>query len=285
MISALPGRAPSNRTEFAYDPRSTYEDFRAMTDFKMFDLTGKVAVVTGGNGGIGLGYARGLAKAGANIAIWARNAKKSEAAKAELTELGAEVLSLSCDVGSEEETVAAVKATLDRFGRIDSCFANAGFGHGADPLKLEMEDWRRVMRVNLDGVFLSFRETAKHMVERGGGGKLVATSSITEIFGAPIQPHYAASKGALGALVRSMAVRLGRHDIQVNGILPGWIKTDATDMASGNEKFQKIITGRTPARRWGTTEDLEGIAVYLASDASRFHTGDSLRVDGGYAIF
>ena len=115
--------------------------------------------------------------------------------------------------------------------------------------------------------------------------ELVATSSITEIFGAPIQPHYAASKGALGALVRSMAVRLGRHDIQVNGIQPGWIQTEATDMASANEKFKKIITGRTPARRWGTTEDLEGIAVYLASDASRFHTGDSIRVDGGYAIF
>ncbi len=256
-----------------------------MTDLKIFDLTGKVAVVTGGNGGIGLGFARGLARAGASVAIWARNREKSEAAKAELEDLGADVLIVGCDVASEEETVAAVETTLDRFGRIDSCFANAGFGHGADPLKLEMKDWRRVLEVNLDGVFLSFRETAKHMVERGGGGKLIATSSITEIFGAPMQPHYAASKGALGALVRSMAVRLGRHDIQVNGIQPGWIITDATGPAAENGKFQEIITRRTPARRWGTTEDLEGIAVYLASDASRFHTGDSLRVDGGYAIF
>ena len=251
----------------------------------MFDLTGKVAVVTGGNGGIGLGFARGLAKAGANVAIWARNAEKSKAAEAELRGLGADVLTVACDVASEDETIAAVKTTLDRFGRIDSCFANAGFGHGADPLKLELKDWRRLMAVNLDGVFLSFRETAKHMVERGGGGKLVATSSITEIFGAPIQPHYAASKGALGALVRSMAVRLGRHDIQVNGIQPGWIHTEATELASGNEKFQEIIRRRTPAHRWGTTADLEGIAIYLASDASRFHTGDSIRVDGGYAIF
>lgn len=256
-----------------------------MTDFSMFDLTGKVAVVTGGNGGIGLGFARGLAKAGANVAIWARNQEKCEAAKKELEGLGAEVLTVACNVASEEDTAAAVASTLDRFGRIDSCFANAGFGHGADPLKLDMKDWRRIMETNLDGVFLSFRETAKHMVERGGGGKLVATSSITEIFGAPIQPHYAASKGAIGALVRSMAVRLGRHDIQVNGIQPGWIVTEATDLASGNDKFQDIITKRTPVRRWGTTEDLEGIAVYLASDASRFHTGDSIRVDGGYAIF
>ena len=256
-----------------------------MTDFGIFDLTGKVAVVTGGNGGIGLGLARGLAKAGANIAIWARNAAKCEAARAELEALGVDVSTVACDVASEDDTVAATKATLDRFGRIDSCFANAGFGHGADPLKLEMEDWRRLMSVNLDGVFLSFRETAKHMVERGGGGKLVAISSITEIFGAPIQPHYAASKAGLGGLIRSLAVRLGRHDIQVNSILPGWIETAATDPARNHEKLSDTIVRRTPARRWGTTEDLEGIAVYLASDASRFHTGDSIRIDGGYAIF
>jgi NAD(P)-dependent dehydrogenase (short-subunit alcohol dehydrogenase family) len=256
-----------------------------VSDFRIFDLSGKVAVVTGGNGGIGLGMARGLARAGANVAIWARNEAKSESACKELEGLGAETLSVPCDVASEDDTRAAVQATLDRFGRIDSCFANAGFGHGADPLKLKMEDWRRLLATNLDGVFLSFRETAKHMVERGGGGKLIAISSITEIFGAPIQPHYAAGKAALGGLVRSMAVRLGRHDIQVNSILPGWIVTDATNLAMGNEKLSNTIVKRTPARRWGQTEDLEGIAVYLASDASRFHTGDSLRVDGGYSIF
>jgi len=256
-----------------------------MTNLEMFDLTGKVAVVTGGNGGIGLGFARGLAKAGADIAIWARNEAKCASAKAELEGLGAQVLTIPCDVALEADNVAATKATLDRFGRIDSCFANAGFGHGSDPLKLSLEDWRRVLAVNLDGVFLSFRETARHMVERGGGGKLVATSSITEIFGAPMQAHYAASKGALGALVRSMAVRLGPKDVQVNAIQPGWIITDATAPASENERFEELITRRTPVRRWGTTADLEGIAVYLASDASRFHTGDSIRIDGGYTIF
>jgi NAD(P)-dependent dehydrogenase (short-subunit alcohol dehydrogenase family) len=256
-----------------------------MADFQMFDLTGKVAVVTGGNGGIGLGLARGLAKAGASIAIWARNQEKCQAAQRELEALGAEVLALTCDVAREDDNAVATKATLDRFGRIDSCFANAGFGQSADPLKLAVEDWRRLMSVNLDGVFLSFRETAKHMVERGGGGKLVAISSITEIFGSPVQPHYAASKAALGGLVRSMAVRLGRNDIQVNSILPGWIETDATAPAMNHEKLSDTIVRRTPARRWGTTADLEGIAVYLASDASRFHTGDSIRVDGGYSIF
>jgi NAD(P)-dependent dehydrogenase (short-subunit alcohol dehydrogenase family) len=256
-----------------------------MTDFSMFDLTGKVAVVTGGNGGIGLGLARGLAKAGANVAIWARNEAKSESASRELEALGAEVLCVPCDVADEADTAKALELTLERFGRVDSCFANAGFGHGADPLKLSLEDWRRLMATNLDGVFLSFRETARHMVERGGGGKLVAITSIVEIFGAPMQAHYSASKAGLGGLVRSMAVRLGRHDIQVNSILPGWIVTDATKPAVGNEKLSDIVVKRTPARRWGDTSDLEGVAVYLASDASRFHTGDSLRVDGGYSIF
>ena len=256
-----------------------------MTDFRIFDLSGKVAVVTGGNGGIGLGLARGLAKAGANIAIWARNEAKSEQARKELEGLGAEVLCVGCDVSSEDDTVSAVQETLGHFGRIDSCFANAGFGHAADPVKLSLEDWRRLMATNFDGVFLSFRETTKHMIDRGGSGKLVAITSITEIFGAPVQAHYAAGKAGLGGLVRSMAVRLARHDIQVNSILPGWIVTDATGPAVENEKLSEVVVRRTPARRWGQTEDLEGVAIYLASDASRFHTGDSLRVDGGYSIF
>lgn len=251
----------------------------------MFDLSGRVAVVTGGNGGIGLGLARGLAKAGAKLAIWARNPDKSRDAARQLESLGAEVASVGCDVSREQDVAAAVTATLERFGRIDSCFANAGFGHGADPLKLELGDWRRVMATNLDGAFLTLRETAKHMVERGGGGKLVAISSISERFGAPLQPHYAASKAGLGGLVRSLAVRLARHDVQVNEILPGWIATDATGPALANEKLDRTIVRRTPAHRWGETADLEGIAVYLASDASRFHTGDSIRLDGGYSIF
>lgn len=256
-----------------------------MPDLSMFDLSGRVAVVTGGNGGIGLGLARGLAQAGAKLSIWARNRDKCEAAARELESLGAEVSTLGCDVSSEEEVAAAVAATLERFGRIDACFANAGFGHAADPLKLELADWRRLMRTNLDGAFLTLREAARHMVARGGGGKLVAISSISERFGAPVQPHYAASKAGLGALVRSLAVRLARHDVQVNEIQPGWIVTDATAAGRAHEKLDRAIVQRTPAHRWGETSDLEGIAVYLASDASRFHTGDSIRIDGGYSIF
>jgi NAD(P)-dependent dehydrogenase (short-subunit alcohol dehydrogenase family) len=251
----------------------------------LFDLTGRVAVVTGGNRGIGLGMARGLARAGASLALWARDAARSARAEQELRALGAEVLCVACDVSREDDVRAARGATLERFGRVDAGFANAGFGASGNLLELPLEDWRRLLAVNLDGAFLTFRELARHMVERGGGGKLVAISSITEIFGSPLQPHYAASKAALGALVRSYAVGLARHDIQVNAVQPGWIRTAATVAAQRHEPLDAAILRRTPARRWGAPEDLEGIAVYLASDASRFHTGDSLRIDGGYSIF
>ena len=252
---------------------------------KLFDLSGRVAVVTGGNRGIGLGISRGLARAGARLLLWARDAERSREAVAELEALGAEAAALACDVSREADVERALAQSLERFGRVDVCFANAGFGSGANPLKLSLEQWRALLAVNLDGAFLTLRAVARHMVERGGGGKLVAISSISEIFGSPKQPHYAASKAALGALVRSLAVELGRHDIQVNAILPGWITTDATAPALAHEPLNRAVLHRTPARRWGTPEDLEGIAVYLASDASRFHTGDSIRVDGGYSVF
>jgi NAD(P)-dependent dehydrogenase (short-subunit alcohol dehydrogenase family) len=150
---------------------------------------------------------------------------------------------------------------------------------------MSLEDWRRVLAVNFDGAFLTMRDAARHMKERGGGGKLIAISSISEIFGSPKQPHYAAGKAGLGALVRSLAVELARYDIQVNSILPGWIVTEATAPAQSHEPLNKVVMKRTPARRWGKPEDLEGIAVYLASNASNFHTGDSIRVDGGYSVF
>ena len=251
----------------------------------LFDLRGRAAVVTGGNRGIGLGIARGLARAGARVAIWARDEARSREARAELLGLGAEALCVACDVSSEGDVRAATRETLERFGRIDACFANAGFLASADPLRLSLEAWRGLLAVNLDGAFLTFREVARHMVERGGGGKLVAIGSIAERFGTPRQPHYAASKAALASLVRSFAVELARHDVQVNALLPGWIATEATAPAQAHAALDEAILRRTPARRWGAPEDLEGIAVYLASDASRFHTGDSIRVDGGYSIF
>ncbi len=251
----------------------------------LFDLRGRVAVVTGGNNGIGLGLARGLARAGADVAIWARSQDRSQAAAAELEELGVRALPVVCDIGSEASIRAACATTVGELGRIDSCFANAGFGDSYHPLRASLERWRRVLDVNLDGTFLTLREVARHMVERGGGGKLVTISSITERFGAAKQPGYAASKAALGALVRSLAIELARHDIQVNNLQPGWIVTDATESMRENELLSKTVVKRTPARRWGEPADFEGIAVYLASDASRFHTGDTICIDGGYSIF
>ncbi len=251
----------------------------------MFDLSGRVAVVTGGNGGIGLGMARGLAKAGADIAIWARNEQKSASAQRELEALGSRVLALHCDVSSEADIASAMAKTLEGLGRVDVCIANAGYGAPGDPMKLTLKRWRELMSVNLDGTFLTFREAARHMIDRGEGGKLIAISSISEIFGAPAQAHYASSKGGLEAFVRSLAVRLGRHKICVNSIQPGWIVTDATAGAVEHKVLNDTILHRTPIRRWGTTEDLEGIAVYLASSASNFHTGDTIRIDGGYSVF
>ena len=251
----------------------------------LFDLTGHVAVVTGGNRGIGLGMARGLARAGADVAIWSRSEGQNEIAAGELAELGVRALPVACDIGSEASIEAACAATVKALGRIDSCFANAGFGDYYSPLKASLERWRRVLDVNLDGSFLTLREVAKHMVERGGGGKLVTISSITERFGAAKQPGYAASKAALGALTRSLAIELARHDIQVNNLQPGWIETDATQPMRDNDKLRETVVHRTPARRWGTTADFEGIAVYFASRASDFPTGDTLCIDGGYSIF
>jgi NAD(P)-dependent dehydrogenase (short-subunit alcohol dehydrogenase family) len=251
----------------------------------MFDLSGRVAVVTGGNRGIGLGIARGLAQAGAAVAVWARDAARNEAAVKELEGLGARALALPCDVADEAQLARATAETVGALGRIDVCVANAGFSYLKATLELSLEEWRNVTRVDLDGVFLTFREVAKHIIARGGGGKLIAISSIGEIFGMARQVPYAASKGGLGSLVRSLAVELARHDIQVNGVQPGWIVTDATQPLLEWKVFHDTIVHRTPARRWGKPEDVAGACVYLASDAARFHTGDTLRVDGGYSVF
>jgi NAD(P)-dependent dehydrogenase (short-subunit alcohol dehydrogenase family) len=252
---------------------------------KLFDLSGKAIVVTGGNRGIGLGIARGLAKQGAALSLWARDAARNEEAAQELAELGADVHTVACDVSSEQGIVDATTATIERFGRIDAGFANAGYGAPVNPMELGLDGWRELLSVNLDGAFLTFRELGRHMSSREGGGKLVAISSISSWYGTPLQPHYAASKGGLDSLVRSFAVLLSRHDVQVNSVQPGWIETEATAPALKIAKINDAVVKRTPARRWGDVSDLEGIAVYLASDASRFHTGDTLRVDGGFSVF
>jgi NAD(P)-dependent dehydrogenase (short-subunit alcohol dehydrogenase family) len=251
----------------------------------LFDLRGHVALVTGGNGGIGLGMARGLAEAGATLAVWGRNAGKNETAVAELRALGATVESFQVDVADEAQVVTSMRDTVARLGRVDSCFANAGVGLAAPFTEMTVSQWNAVVDVNLVGAFLCFREASKHMIERGGGGKLVGIASIGSVHGMPRQAQYSASKAGLCALVRSLAVELARHGIQANAILPGWIETDMTESARSWDKLRETVVQRTPARRWGRPEDFAGVAVYLASKASDFHTGDTIRVDGGYAVF
>ena len=256
--------------------------------YKPFDLTGKAALVTGGNSGIGLGMARALAEAGADVAIWGTNAAKNAAAQAELAETGRKVLALICDVSDEAAVEAAFAETVKVLGRVDGCFANAGVSGrsgGTSFAQMQSEEWRRVLKVNLDGAFFTFRAAARHMVERGGGGVLVGTASLAAIEGAARSEHYAATKGGLISMIRALAVEFARHGVRANAILPGWIETDMTANAIGNEKFAKNVLPRIPMRRWGTGGDFGGIAVYLMSQASAYHTGDTFLIDGGYAVF
>ncbi len=254
--------------------------------YQPFNLSGKVALITGGNGGIGLGMAQALAEAGASIALWGTNAKKNEAARRSLEKTGVKVLALECDVGDEQAVDQAFAATLKEMGRVDGCFANAGVSGRANSfLEMSSEEWHRVLRVNLDGAFYTFRAAARHMAERGTGGTLVGTASLAAIEGQPRGEQYAATKGAMISMVRALAVEFARHKVRANAILPGWIDTDMTTRWLENDTFRSKVLPRVPVRRWGTGADFGGIAVYLMSDASQYHTGDTFVIDGGYSIF
>ena len=254
-----------------------------------FDLSGRGAVVTGGNGGIGLGMARALLAAGARVAIWGSNAQKTEDAKAQLAaECGdaACVHGFVCDVADEAQVDATFAASAAALGRVDACFANAGVSaKGVMLVDMSLEEFRRVQRVNVEGVFLTLRAAARHMAADGKGGSLVATASTAAIEGAARNSHYGASKGAVVSFVRALAVELARHRIRVNSILPGWIATDMTERSIGNPKFIDAVLPRIPARRWGTIADFGGVAVYLASEASAYTTGEQFVIDGGYTKF
>lgn len=250
------------------------------------DLTGHVALITGGNSGIGLGMAMGLANAGASVAVWGTNAEKNAAAAEQLQATGVQVHTEQCDVSDEAAVIASFAATVAALGKVDSMFANAGISHSVGSITdLEFSDWRRIMDINLDGAFLTMREAARHMVERGGGGSIVAVSSTSAIHGAPNQPHYGASKSALLGLVRAMAVGMARHQIRVNALLPGWTETPMLVPGKANQKFVDATVGRTPVRRWADPAEFGPIAVHLADPALTFHTGDTVVVDGGYTVF
>lgn len=250
-----------------------------------FDLTGTVALVTGGNGGIGLGMAEGLAAVGADVCIWGRNPEKNAAALEVLAVHGSGVDSIVTDVSEEDDVEDAFAATIERFGKVDAVFANAGIpSWGNRFTDATTEEWRTVTGVNLEGVFLTLRAAVRHLMNRGEGGSLVTTSSLSSLLGMPRGAAYSSSKAAVSALVRSIAVEYGRYGIRANAILPGWIETEMTEGLMTDERFQQSQLGRTSMRRWGKPDDFAGIAIYLASDASRFHTGDTIVIDGGYLI-
>jgi len=257
----------------------------------IFDLTGRVAVITGGNGGIGLGIAQALAAQGCNISLWGRSAEKNKSAAASLSALPGKVDTRVCDVTDAASVNATMKATLDTFGRVDGCFANAGIGGGGRRSFIERteEEWRTMFATNLDGVFHAFQAAARHMTDRANAGdafgRLIATSSLASIFGTARNEHYAATKAAINALVRALAVELARYGITANAILPGWIKSDMTAGIMGNEKFVANVMPRIPQRRFGEPSDFGGIAVYLMSKASSYHTADCFVIDGGYTAF
>jgi hypothetical protein len=256
--------------------------------YKAFDLSGKTVLITGGNSGIGLGMAEALAQSGAAVCIWGTNADKNAAALAKLKSHGGKALALHCDVGDEQEVEQRFAETVAALGPVHACFANAGVSGRANVksfAEMSTEEWQRVTRVNLDGAFYTLRAAARHMVGHGKGGALVGTASLAAISGAARSEHYAATKGGLISMIRALAVEFARNRIRANAILPGWIETAMTEKALNWDKFRDKVLPRVPMRRWGQPGDFGAIAVYLVSDASSYHTGDTFLIDGGYSLF
>jgi len=250
----------------------------------LFDLRGRVALVTGGNGGIGLGMARGMAQAGAALAIAGRNMKKSEAAAAELAKLDVKTAVLEVDVANEASCRKMIDDTVKRLGRLDILVNNAGINIRKVPNELALEEWKQVIDVNLTSAFICSHAVYPRMKE-AGGGKIINIGSMLSIFGASFAPAYGASKGGVVQLTKSLAVAWAIDNIQVNAVLPGWIDTDLTKKAREEVSgLNAMVLMRTPARRWGKPEDHAGVAVFLASKASDFVTGTSIPVDGGYSV-
>jgi 2-deoxy-D-gluconate 3-dehydrogenase len=251
---------------------------------KLFDLSGKVAIVTGGNGGIGLGMAQGLAEAGAAVAIVGRNEAKSLEAVAQLKQHGAKAISVIADVTDKSAVTAMAERVAKELGRIDILVNNAGINIRKPPQALALEEWDSVIKTNLTSAFLC-SQAAYPAMKAAGGGKIINIGSMMSIFGASFAPAYAASKGGIVQFTRSCAVAWAADNVQVNAILPGWIDTDLTKRAREQiDGLHDRVLARTPAMRWGAISDFAGIAVFLSSPASDFVTGIAIPIDGGYSI-
>lgn len=250
---------------------------------EFFNLEGKVALVTGGNGGIGLAYAKGLVKAGAKVAIWGRNRTKNGAAIKALKELGGDVADFVCDVTISQEVDTVFAETMKRFGQVDICFANAG-GGGPKGMLHQLDDaaWNSVLDLNLNSVVYTYRKVIAQLLERKAAGKLIVTSSVAGLLGMGFSTGYSTTKAAVLGLTRALAVELGRNNIQVNAILPGYIPTEMS--LKTPPAFKEAMARRSCSGKAGTLEEMEGIAVFLASSASNFMTGQSIILDGGHTV-
>jgi NAD(P)-dependent dehydrogenase (short-subunit alcohol dehydrogenase family) len=256
----------------------------------LFDLSGKVTVITGGNSGLGLGFARGIAKQGGSVVVWARNAEKNAAAKKELESYGVRAGAQQVDVSSEEQVIAGYEALMKDFGRVDCVIANAGLppSPSRSIFDVSTKDYHDFLAVSMHGAFYTLREGARLMVKRAEagepGGSLVFCGSLSMFKGLPGKVAYAGSKAALGAMIRSMAVEFGKYGIRANSIAPGYIKTGMTGEGGELSPLDKYFAAKNPIPRPGYAADFEGIAAYLASDASSFHSGDTITIDGACMV-
>ena len=251
----------------------------------LFDLHGKTALITGGNGGIGLGIATGFAESGANIAVAGRNTTKTEEVVANFRERNTSAIGIEVDVANQESVEDMITNTLEAFGQIDILVNNAGIGIRNLPHEYNLEDWNKVININLTGAFLCSKAVYPNMKTRGSG-KIINIGSMTSIFGLDWAIAYASSKGGIVQLTKTLAVSWAKDGIQANSILPGWIHTDLTQGIKDNyqDRYDHILS-RIPENRWGEPADLSGTAIFLASDASNYVTGVSIPVDGGYTSF
>jgi 2-dehydro-3-deoxy-D-gluconate 5-dehydrogenase len=251
---------------------------------RLFDLTGRVAIVTGGNGGIGLGMAKGMAQAGASLVVAARDEAKNGEAVRELEGLGAKAIAVRVDVTDEASCRAMVRSALDRFGHLDVLVNNAGTNIRKQPETYTLEEWRLILDTNLTSAFMC-SQAAYPAMQQAGGGKIVMIGSMMSLFGASFTSAYAATKGGIVQLAKALACAWAKDNIQVNAVLPGWIDSALTRRARRDiAGLEERVTARTPAGRWGTPDDFAGIAVFLASPASDFVTGAAITVDGGYSV-